>query len=234
MLTKTPRHGLAGGFTLIELLVGLAVGMIVLTGIVYSWSVAVRNNTYVLSVTALNNDLRSIMHLVTRDLRRATASNVDEETVEIGLGGSCVAFNAHMAPEDIPPEAIPSVADGTLVPSGYRLTAGRFQMWYSDADPPAESFGRCAENDPEWTSVMENGDRGVTITSFVVNTQNSRCLALDDPNIESAGRCADDATNRVELLLIDVTLEGSISLAGETRLFSFTDSIKIRNDRVLN
>jgi prepilin-type N-terminal cleavage/methylation domain-containing protein len=230
---QTPAHrNRSRGFTLIELLVGLAVGAIVLTGVIYSWALAVRNNAYVLSVTALNNDMRTIMHMVTQDIRRATQPDFDPDTdtIEIAPGGNCIAFNTYIAREFTQPEA---PLDPT--PSGYRLQGGRFEIWYSPPDVAlVESFGNCAENHPNWHPIFENGDRGVTLTNFSVTTDRSRCLDLNDPTQEDAGRCPTGSLDKVELLLIDIALAGQISIGGQSRAFSFTDSVKIRNDRVIN
>jgi prepilin-type N-terminal cleavage/methylation domain-containing protein len=226
------HHDQSRGFTLIELLVGLAVGAIVLTGVIYSWALAVRNNAYVLSVTALNNDMRTIMHMVTQDIRRAAQANFDSdtETIEIAPGGSCIAFNTYIARELTQPEAL---LDPT--PSGYRLQGGRFEMWYSPPDVAlVESFGSCAANHPNWHPIFENGDRGVTLTTFSVTTDRSRCLDLNDPTQEDAGRCPTGSLDKVELLLLDIALGGEINIGGQSHAFSFTDSVKIRNDRVIN
>lgn len=243
-LKTRPNPRRSSGFTLIELLVGLAVGAIVLLGVTYSWTTAVRNNAYVLSVTALNNDMRSIMHIVTQDLRRATdPGDGASPTIEVNADGSCVVFNAHIADASVPADDLLSVAAGTLVPSGYRLRNGRFQMWYSPPAAPAEAFGTCDDDDANWHTLLDNGDRGVTLTSFVVDpATHARCLALDvDPDLDpddpaggTDGLCASDGHHLVELLAIGVTVAGEMQFGAQSNDFEFTDIVKIRNDRVIN
>jgi prepilin-type N-terminal cleavage/methylation domain-containing protein len=213
------------GFTLIELLVGLTVGAIVLLTLALSWSLAVRDQVYILSVTALNNDMRSLMQIVTQDARRAVAPDktaVGQQFVEIVNSGSvdapedCVVFNAHIGGEEVGPEAelrFVRSADNsegpTLVPSGYRLRAGQFEVWA----PPAQTgttplddteranyqgFGKCglatlatpgSDGINWWTPLLVNGDRGIFLDSFAVTTLNpvdatigSKCLSLEqDP-----------------------------------------------------
>lgn len=143
--------GLAGisGFTLVELLVGLAVSAIVLLTLALSWSLVVRDQVYVLSVTALNNDLRSLMQIITQDARRAIAPErtaADQFFVEVVRSGNdapfadCVVFNTHIGGEEVGPEAelrflwtatpgSPDAEGPTLVPSGYRLRGGQLEAW---------------------------------------------------------------------------------------------------------
>ena len=60
-----------GGFSLIELMVGLSIGM-VLTGVVINiYMTNVKGNADNLKVSMLNQELRSLLHLIDRDIRRA-------------------------------------------------------------------------------------------------------------------------------------------------------------------
>lgn len=239
-LIDTKRRSSARGFTLIELLVGLAVGMIVLTAVVFSWSVAVRNNAYVLSVTALNNDMRSIMHIVTQDVRRASEQFAagSDETVFINESANCIAFDANvldMTEDD----------DETPIPSGYRLINDRLEMWFEEPDsaqPYINKESRC-DTDDRWQSIHVNGDRGVSITSFSVDTDDSFCIELFDfSELESAGslptfsvesdRCGVGATNRVEVTVLRIHMEGSIVTGGQTRTFAFADSVRVNTHKL--
>lgn len=59
------------GFGLIELLVSILIGLIVVGGITSLVVATLRANTENLQMTRLTQDMRSVMQLVTRDLRRA-------------------------------------------------------------------------------------------------------------------------------------------------------------------
>jgi hypothetical protein len=147
---------------------------------------------------------------------------VGQQFVEIVNSGSvdapedCVVFNAHIGGEEVGPEAelrFVRSADNsegpTLVPSGYRLRAGQFEVWA----PPAQTgttplddteranyqgFGKCglatlatpgSDGINWWTPLLVNGDRGIFLDSFAVTTLNpvdatigSKCLSLEqDP-----------------------------------------------------
>jgi prepilin-type N-terminal cleavage/methylation domain-containing protein len=226
------------GVTLVELLVGLAVGAIVLIGVIFSWGLAVRNNAYVLTVTALNNDMRSMMQIITQDVRRAN-QNPAGDTVAISVDGSCVVFNSVFAPN-----AVDDVLDSQfaiLTPSGYRLVGGRLEVWWHGGevnDAALALAGRCADNS-NWETVFQSGDRGIFLEAFEVDASDSYCLDIEtaDPSApwpEADNRlCTAGETEKVELLLLRIALAGNLQLAGEARRFEFRDSVKIRNDRVI-
>lgn len=229
------------GVTLIELLVGLTVGAIVLVGVLFAWGLAVRNNAYVLGVTALNNDMRSLMHIVTQDVRRA-AQNDGGQTVEVSDDGTCIAFNAIYLETFLDEVADDVVSRAVWRPSGYRYTNGDFQVW-RDADDTNLALGRCDGNDARWETLLQSGDRGVTLSEFEVDAGDSICVAMATPvdldpvstweEAVTPGLCSPTTKESVELILLRFTLAGTLELAGASRVFEFTDSVKIRNDRVL-
>lgn len=63
------------GLTLIELMISITLGLFVLSGLVYLTSSTINSNTQQLKTTRLNQELRALMHLVTRDMRRAGGIN---------------------------------------------------------------------------------------------------------------------------------------------------------------
>lgn len=65
------RSRFQAGLTLIELMISIALGVFVLLGLVYLTSATMRTNAQTLRATHLNQELRAIMHLITRDMRRA-------------------------------------------------------------------------------------------------------------------------------------------------------------------
>lgn len=60
------------GYTLIELMVGLAVGLIVITGLLVGWGFFVKQSTYLARTTNFHQDARATLQLVSQDIRRAT------------------------------------------------------------------------------------------------------------------------------------------------------------------
>lgn len=88
------------GLTLIELMISIALGLIVLTALVYLLSATMRTNTQTLRSTHLNQELRSVMQLMSKDLKRsgyaAGAENVglcaSASTIELGGVTGTVSF----------------------------------------------------------------------------------------------------------------------------------------------
>lgn len=78
----TPRSGFRQhGLTLIELMISITLGLFVLSGLVYLTSSTINSNTQQLKTTRLNQELRALMHLVTRDMRRAGGMNYAADAI---------------------------------------------------------------------------------------------------------------------------------------------------------
>lgn len=240
------------GFTLVELMVGLAVSSIVIAGVAFSWGIAIQNNAYILSVSAINNDLRAASQIMSQDIRRAT-SNDNTPAVLINADGNCIVFNAHISPQNVGAfEPITLDSDRpTLTPSGYRLTdEGTLQIWISDAtvDPddnliPATSAALtdCDGSSTEWRDFLVAGDRGITITALSFDTGGSWCLNINTPGT-AYGSNTDDlcetitttGNQYIELVRVNIAMNGQVVAGRNTHSFSFTDSVKVRNDRIVS
>lgn len=59
------------GFSLTELLISLAVGIVVVTGVIAIYASSVQSNVSTLNTIRLNQELRAAMDIMTRDIRRA-------------------------------------------------------------------------------------------------------------------------------------------------------------------
>ena len=67
LVSKIKRNG----FTLVELLIASVLGMLVVGGIITVFATTVRFNSDNLQMVRLNQELRGVMSLISRDLRRA-------------------------------------------------------------------------------------------------------------------------------------------------------------------
>ena len=246
------------GFTLIELMVGLLIGTIIIGGIILSWSLAIRSNSYILSTTALNSDLRSIMQVMTQDIRRATPDalhssvflfpdyTADDSTVN---SASCILYLAAIA------SPIADTAEDQVHTSGFRLHEGNLQMWFDASDnldftATSNLVSICeSSTEDKWFDLHTSGERGINIEALEIRADHetiagqtkirSLCLDLNraagssiDPASE-LGRCAIDAENSVEVVFLDITVSGTIALPGGIQDFSISDAVKVRNDRVI-
>lgn len=68
------------GLSLVELLIGLLVGAIVVAGAISIFTGSVRNSTDNINLTRLNQDLRAMMDIMERDIRRAGFVTSDPQT----------------------------------------------------------------------------------------------------------------------------------------------------------
>lgn len=59
------------GFSLVELMVGMAVGLVIVSVALLAWAQHLRQNRHLLLDARLMQDLRTVVDLVSRDLRRA-------------------------------------------------------------------------------------------------------------------------------------------------------------------
>ncbi|HEX5683799.1 MAG TPA: prepilin-type N-terminal cleavage/methylation domain-containing protein [Ideonella sp.] len=95
MLTRRRRFAARHqqrGFSLVELMVGTAIGLFVVAGTVSLYATNANNSRRLLLEARLNQDLRSAMDLVSRDLRRAGYwGNAINGTNITGSGGATVA-----------------------------------------------------------------------------------------------------------------------------------------------
>lgn len=68
---STMIHGRACGFSLVEMLVSMAVGLFLLAGVVVLFSATLSSQSNTLKTTRLNQELRNVIDLISRDVRRA-------------------------------------------------------------------------------------------------------------------------------------------------------------------
>ena len=84
------------GFTLTELMVGMLLGIIVSMAVVAVYMLTMRASVDILSATKLNQELRSVMTLISGDLRRAGFLEGSASTVAGGgldmVSDSCVLY----------------------------------------------------------------------------------------------------------------------------------------------
>lgn len=71
-VSRTPhRFSKTTGFSLVELMIAIVIGLVVVGGVIGIFASAVKSHTDNLRMTRLNQELRTTMNLMTRELRRA-------------------------------------------------------------------------------------------------------------------------------------------------------------------
>ena len=134
------------GITLIETLIALALGLLVLTGVLQLTNQLVAGNTAIIQVTRLEQDTRTVMDIIVQDLRRAghfpeagydlgdahrflqnqpAAPLIDGEPMQSGRVGASIAYAYREA-------------DGKLIQARFShdAKAGTVQMHTGSASAP--------------------------------------------------------------------------------------------------
>lgn len=161
------------GLSLIELLIGLLVGAIVTAGAISLFTGSVKSSTDNINLTRLNQDLRTMMDIMERDIRRAgfvtsdpqtnlpsVLSNPFFDTVTAGAttdiavynGGACIVYTYNRdddANKDGITDEIPSAVDNNER-LGFSLSNGELNMRLSGT-----TNENCNNNNTSWQSITE-------------------------------------------------------------------------------
>lgn len=116
MLTvMSKRHG---GFTLVELLVGMVIGMVVLAAVTQVMVSSNNTNLDTLRMVRFNQEMRSVMNLMTSDLRRGGFNGF--AVSQIGQGSVLASPFAGLTIDDVAVDAAnPSPLTGTCLRYSY-------------------------------------------------------------------------------------------------------------------
>lgn len=220
------RPLLSGGFGLVELMISILVGLIVIAAVTSLVLATLRTDRETLQMTRLTQDLRSVMALVTRDIRRAgywpyaiedlesgTSRNPHDEITfnddpADGLDADCILYTYH--------EAGAGNIDGVDAPEreGFRLDPDNF--WIEAADRTSGPTDCQADNG--WIALTDDhpDDRVIEITDFKFRTANG------DPFPNAGG---------VMIREVVVSLEGHLADDPDvTRRIE--ETIRVRNDQI--
>ena len=219
MLNAGGRRRSARGFSIVELLVGVTIGLIVTSSTVVLSSRSLASSRQLLTEIRVNQDLRAVADLVTRDLRRAgywgnailgtqatasssVAASNPYATVSTGVAGSVTYAFTRDATEN-------NLLDGAEQ-FGFRLASGRVEMQTAQGTWQAVT-------DPEVLS----------ITAFTI-TPTMTVLPLGHL---CSTTCAPGAPNcpTVTVRRIDLLLRGQ-SVHDATLVRELRSSVRLRND----
>lgn len=188
------------GFSLVELMVSIALGLFVVIGVLSIFATTAKSNHDTLKATRLHQDLRAVMDLMARDIRRAGYWRTAISSVD---GGPQNPFRLNDPgkltgqPEDSCLTYSYDLNGDMNIDSnenhGFRLNTGSVQMAKSDGD--------C--NNGDWERVTDQEASTITGLEFAVN---SRLLNVDgasnaagtirvrEVKIELSGELKDDSS----------------------------------------
>ncbi|BAW80192.1 hypothetical conserved protein [Candidatus Nitrosoglobus terrae] len=194
MLSRCLPH--QRGFNLIELMVSLAVGLMVMGGALSVVISIIATNTATLKITRLNDELRDVMMMITRDLRRAgywgralnqVGSNNPASNpfalITLSADGSCVLFSYD------------SNNDGELNPLPNKLPNERYGYRLDTSDNAIEVRQAGAGcTDSGWQNLTD--EKSINITAFNIQPQlvNTGQVTVRQYQITLTGQLNSDPT----------------------------------------
>ena len=248
-------HKQQAGVTLVELLIGLLVGLIVIAAGMNIFTTSIKGQTDNINLTRLNQDMRAMMDIMVRDIRRAgfvtsypetnLASLKDNPffstTTDIALwdydGGSdnCIVYAYNSDDSNPPSVSLPYPAtEGKLF--GFRLNSdGILSMRRSGNSNNVDC------TDGSWETITEP-EVEITALTFTLTstTLNVTSMVNDDGDDNGNGICDTGeacntcTTGQACLYVRNVT----ISLTGRLRddntvTQTITEQVRVRNDKYL-
>ena len=219
------------GFTLIELMVALVLGLVVVGGVMGVFISTYQSNSQNIKAIRLNEEMRAVMGLISRDIRRA---GIRELAWQPSLLGSANPFSTATAWVVSDMGAVPDACirlaysvtnDNGTAPAnlyGYRLntTTGAVDMYNHNAGQwNCNGTGWQPVSDPDiawiqslvFTVSTEPGMSGVAVRTVVVTLRAATHTRSTDPSNLTAADCSN----------IDVVCR------------EIEEKIRVRNDAIL-
>jgi prepilin peptidase dependent protein B len=206
------------GFTLVELMIALAVGLIVLAAIAALTVATVSANKSVLKSTRLDQELRAVMQVLTRDLRR------------VGYDGNLNDGNA--VPITITPETYAGNANACVLyaydrnDDGALTTSSPDERFGFRFDPTlkaveARSSNAACDASTGWENITQEAAIEITSLQFVPNY---RTVTIVINPVTGATRTA-------QVREIDIVLQGRLK-DDPSVVRQIQETIRVRNDEL--
>ena len=193
------------GVTLVELMIGLLVGLIVVAAGTNIFSTSIRGQTDNINLIRLNQDMRAMMDIMARDIRRAGFVTSDPEAnltslrnnpffngvftdIAVQDEGACIVY-AYNRDDDVNNDGVtdetPSAVDSNER-LGFSLSEGRLRIRLSGAtneDCSDGSWQNITEPEVEITELtFRLTSTPLNVTSMATDTDNDGCYNGDDQN----------------------------------------------------
>lgn len=201
------------GMTLVELMIGLLIGVIISAGAITVLSTTIKAQADNLKLTRLTQDMRAMMDIMERDIRRAGFVTIDPtanwtslqnnpffdsttagQTTELSIynGGQCIVYAYNRDDDtnnDGVADEVPSAVDNNER-LGFRLNGDILQMRSSGATNENCTDGRWETiTEPEVAISALNftlASAPLNVTSMSTDTDGDGCFDGDDSNANSA------------------------------------------------
>ncbi len=245
------------GVSLIELMVGIAVGLLVIAGVVATYAIIARSGAEIFGSAKLNEELRGAMDLITSDIRRAGSSQkeaitnpfmvVDVTDIKIHDSGACILFAYDATFKDTPSGDV----DKTDY-FGYKLSGGAIYARKTNND--GSGVINCAGSGSDWERLTDDENVVIDPGSLTFSTTRSVCInstKADSSNTDwywevtavdsrvaacdptTPGYLAASGDRLLEKRQILVKLGGKLKRKPEFNI-ALQQSVLLPNDRIFN
>jgi len=216
---KTQRQKkIPTGFSLVELMISMAVGMILVSGVISMFTGSLKHTNEFVSLTKLDQELQGIMDLITKEVRRTGYdgdSNAGSDT-DFGVNSSSTATCLLYSYDNDTGGNIGSLdADEQY---GIRFTGDKILFGSSVSDCSTGS----------WNSINDNKTVQITALTF---TQNDLCLNLvNNTDCKPGGTAASSGDQLLWRKQIDVSITGNYTNDSNNYARTLTNSVRLHND----
>jgi len=200
------------GFTLVEMMISSLIGSLAMAGAISVFTVTVKNNGDGLKRVRLGQELRTIMDVMTRDIRRAGYwENADGITANpfatLSVNNNCVTYSY-----DFNGNALPQNED-------------RFGFKFDNSAVKYRQNGAACNSNNDWILISDPNTISITNLNFNLSTIcENLSNSLDDQS------CSNAVSNDVlsYMYQVDITLNGEL-ISDNTVTYSLSESVAIRN-----
>ncbi len=212
------------GFSLVELMISMTVGLIAIGGMISIFAISVKSNTESLQQVRLNQELRAIMDVMTRDIRRMGYwSNADGAKanpfmqIATNAGLDCITYSYDRVPYTLS-AGLPVLENEDNL--GFRLKNNAVQLRQNSAT--------CASTS-DWVNLSDTSTVNISSLTFDLDS-NSFCKNLSTDAVTDGTTCAGANTSDVLSIMyvVEITVTGNL-IADSTVSSTFTEQVSVRN-----
>ena len=220
-MTINPKPSLPSrnaGFSLIEMMIAVALGVVVILGLMQVFASNVRTSTNTVMNTKMTQELRAVMDIMTREIRRsgywanastAVAGNVNPHGVE-QVTATCILYRYDN--------------DANVNEQrGFRLNGNTIEWQRSNNN-------NC--NGGQWTAITESSVVSITALTFTEDANTSTCTNVTTDNDCNPCTAATAVWAVNDILLysrrVDITLTATLTNDPAVSL-TLQESVQVRN-----
>ena len=251
------------GLTLVELMIGMLLGIIITTGAINVFINSVKGQSDNLNLTRLNQDLRAMMDIMVRDIRRAgfltsdPVNNFDALKSNIFFGattdiavydsGQCIVYSYNRDNDSPPVITVEAGSVGSNERLGFKLSGTALQMrrtGTTNADCSNTSWESISDDHIEITTLQFTLTTSpLNVTSMLTDTDGDGTMDGDGNGNtlcdvgEACNTCVNNgsAGDPACLYVRDVSINLVGRLASDVSVTqSISAQVRIRNDKFLD